>query len=60
MDWLRGVVAKGRYLGLDLGDLGRGGRTELMPLIDPIQFVGAVRISKEDGHLDPSGVTRLR
>jgi dimethylglycine dehydrogenase len=27
-----------------------------MPLIDPKQFVGAVRNS-EDGHLDPSGVT---
>src|SRR5690606_25766759 len=29
---------------------------ELMPLLDPSQFVGAVRNS-EDGHLDPSGVT---
>ena len=27
-----------------------------MPLLDPKEFVGAVR-NKEDGHLDPSGVT---
>ena len=56
MDWLRGVVAKGRYLGLDLEEISAKEAGELMPLIDPKQFVGAVRNS-EDGHLDPSGVT---
>ncbi len=56
MDWLRGVVAKGRYLGLDLEEISAKEAAELMPLIDPKQFVGAVRNS-EDGHLDPSGVT---
>ena len=56
MDWLRGVVAKGRYLGLDLEEISANEAAELMPLIDPKQFVGAVRNS-EDGHLDPSGVT---
>ncbi|MDN5929378.1 MAG: FAD-dependent oxidoreductase [Hyphomicrobiales bacterium] len=56
MDWLRGVVAKGRYLGLDLEEISALEAAELMPLIDPKQFVGAVRNS-EDGHLDPSGVT---
>jgi len=56
MDWLRGVVAKGRYLGLDLEEISAQQAAELMPLIDPKQFVGAVRNS-EDGHLDPSGVT---
>ncbi|HHZ07241.1 MAG TPA: FAD-dependent oxidoreductase [Rhizobiales bacterium] len=56
MDWLRGVVAKGRYLGLDLEEISAEGAHRLMPLLDPKQFVGAVRNS-EDGHLDPSGVT---
>jgi dimethylglycine dehydrogenase len=56
MDWLRGVVAKGRYLGLDLEEISAKEAAELMPLIDPKQFIGAVRNS-EDGHLDPSGVT---
>jgi dimethylglycine dehydrogenase len=56
MDWLRGVVAKGRYLGLDLEEISAREAAELMPLLDPGQFVGAVRNS-EDGHLDPSGVT---
>ncbi|MEZ5805629.1 MAG: FAD-dependent oxidoreductase [Rhizobiaceae bacterium] len=56
MDWLRGVVAKGRYLGLDLEEISAEEAHRLMPLIDPKQFVGAVRNS-EDGHLDPSGVT---
>jgi dimethylglycine dehydrogenase len=56
MDWLRGVVAKGRYLGLDLEEISAEEAHRLMPLIDPTQFVGAVRNS-EDGHLDPSGVT---
>ena len=56
MDWLRGVVAKGRYLGLDLEEISAEEARRLMPLLDPKQFVGAVRNS-EDGHLDPSGVT---
>ena len=56
MDWLRGVVAKGRYLGIDLEEISAREAAELMPLLDPKEFVGAVR-NKEDGHLDPSGVT---
>lgn len=56
LDWLRGVVAKGRYLGIDLEVISPREAAELMPLLDPKQFVGAVR-NKEDGHLDPSGVT---
>ncbi|RWK49573.1 FAD-dependent oxidoreductase [Mesorhizobium sp.] len=56
LDWLRGVVAKGRYLGIDLEEISPGEAAELMPLLDPKQFIGAVR-NKEDGHLDPSGVT---
>ncbi|WP_224544873.1 FAD-dependent oxidoreductase [Mesorhizobium sp. CA16] len=56
LDWLRGVVSKGRYLGIDLEVISAKEAAELMPLIDPSQFVGAIR-NKEDGHLDPSGVT---
>ena len=56
LDWLRGVVSKGRYLGIDLAVISAREAAELMPLIDASQFVGAVR-NKEDGHLDPSGVT---
>ena len=56
MDWLRGVVAKGRYLGIELEEISAAEAGELMPLLDPKEFVGAVR-NKEDGHLDPSGVT---
>ncbi|MEI9424401.1 FAD-dependent oxidoreductase [Mesorhizobium sp. Cs1299R1N1] len=56
LDWLRGVVAKGRYLGIELEEISPKEAAELMPLLDPSQFVGAVR-NKEDGHLDPSGVT---
>ncbi|MER8527818.1 FAD-dependent oxidoreductase [Mesorhizobium sp. M0814] len=56
LDWLRGVVAKGRYLGIELEEISPDEAAELMPLLDPKQFVGAVR-NKEDGHLDPSGVT---
>ncbi|WFP73284.1 FAD-dependent oxidoreductase [Mesorhizobium sp. WSM4906] len=56
LDWLRGVVSKGRYLGIDLEVISPNEAAELMPLLDPKQFVGAVR-NKEDGHLDPSGVT---
>ncbi|MER8786531.1 FAD-dependent oxidoreductase [Mesorhizobium sp. M0983] len=56
LDWLRGVVAKGRYLGIELEEISPAEAAELMPLLDPKQFVGAVR-NNEDGHLDPSGVT---
>ncbi|MEO4000246.1 FAD-dependent oxidoreductase [Mesorhizobium sp. CAU 1732] len=56
MDWLCNVVAKGRYLGIELEEISAQEAGELMPLLDPKEFVGAVR-NKEDGHLDPSGVT---
>ena len=55
-DWLKGVVAKGRYLGIETEIITPEKAHELMPLLDPAQFVGAVR-TVVDGHLDPSGVT---
>jgi dimethylglycine dehydrogenase len=56
MDWLRSLVAKGRYLGIELEEISAKQAGEIMPLLDPNQFVGAVR-TVVDGHLDPSGVT---
>ena len=56
MDWLKGVVAKGRYLGIECNIITPDEAHELMPLLDPKQFVGAVQ-TYVDGHLDPSGVT---
>jgi dimethylglycine dehydrogenase len=56
MDWLRGLVAKGRYLGIELEEISASEAGEIMPLLDPKEFVGAVR-TVVDGHLDPSGVT---
>ncbi|NGO50670.1 GcvT family protein [Allomesorhizobium camelthorni] len=56
MDWLRGLVAKGRYLGIELEEISAKEAGEIMPLLDPKEFVGAVR-TVVDGHLDPSGVT---
>ncbi len=56
LDWLKGVVAKGRYLGIDCNMISAEEAHDLMPLIDPSQFVGAVQ-TYVDGHLDPSGVT---
>jgi dimethylglycine dehydrogenase len=55
-DWLKNVVSKGRYLGIELEIITPGEAHRIMPLLDPAQFVGAVR-TVVDGHLDPSGVT---
>jgi dimethylglycine dehydrogenase len=56
MEFLRGLVAKGRYLGIELEEISAKQAGELMPLLDPKEFVGAIR-TVVDGHLDPSGVT---
>ena len=56
MDWLRNLVAKGRYLDIELEEISAEEAGRLMPLLDPKEFVGAVR-TVVDGHLDPSGVT---
>ena len=40
-DWLKGVYAKGKYLGMDELEIITPERAaELMPLLDPAQFVG--------------------
>lgn len=56
-DWLQSVYTKGKYLGMDDLEIITPQRThELMPLIDPEQFVGAM-YDPIEGHVDPSGVT---
>ncbi len=56
LDWMKGIVAKGRYLGIEAELISPDEAHEIMPLLDPSCFVGAVR-TVVDGHLDPSGVT---
>ncbi|MDJ0627338.1 MAG: FAD-dependent oxidoreductase [Rhodobacter sp.] len=56
LDWLKGLVAKGRYLGIEAELISPDEARDIMPLLDPAQFVGAVK-TEVDGHLDPSGVT---
>jgi len=56
LDWMKGIVAKGRYLGIKADLITPEEAHDLMPLLDPSKFVGAVK-TYVDGHLDPSGVT---
>ncbi len=55
-DWLKSIMAKGRYLGLDARLITPTEAAELMPLVDPSQFVGAL-YDEVEGHLDPYGTT---
>jgi len=56
-DWLKGVYAKGKYLGMEgLELISPQEAAELMPLIDPQHFVGAM-YDPIEGHVDPYGVT---
>jgi len=55
-DWLQSIVAKGRYLDLDAHIISPTEAHELMPLLDPEQFVGAL-YDEVEGHLDPYGTT---
>ena len=55
-DWLKSIMAKGRYMGLDAELISPSEAHELMPLLDPDQFVGAL-YDEVEGHLDPYGTT---
>ncbi len=55
-EWLKSLAAKGRYLGIDSKIITPERAHELMPLLDPACFVGALE-TVVDGHLDPSGTT---
>ncbi len=55
-DWLKSILAKGRYNGLEATLLSPKEAHEMMPLLDPDQFVGAL-YDPVEGHLDPYGTT---
>ncbi|MDA4846047.1 GcvT family protein [Hoeflea poritis] len=55
-DWLKSISAKGRYMGLETEIITPAEAQELMPLLDPDQFVGAL-FDEVEGHVDPYGVT---
>lgn len=55
-EWLKGLAAKGRYLGIESKIITPERAHEIMPLLDPACFVGALE-TVVDGHLDPSGTT---
>lgn len=56
-DWLKGFYAQSKYLGMDdLALITPQEAAELMPLLDPKQFVGAL-YDPIEGHCDPYGVT---
>jgi len=56
-DWLKSIVGKGRYSGLAAEIISPKEAHDLMPLLDPDQFVGAL-YDEIEGHLDPYGTTQ--
>ena len=56
LDWLKMAHARGRYLGMETELISPTEAAELMPLLDPKHFVGAL-LDAHEGHVDPSGVT---
>ena len=55
-DWLKSMHAKGLYLGMETEIISAREAAEIMPLINPDHFVGAL-YDPIEGHLDPSGTT---
>ena len=56
-DWIKGIFAKGKYLGMEgLELVSPEEAARRMPLIDPKKFVGGM-YDPIEGHLDPYGVT---
>ena len=56
-DWLKSIAGKGKYMGIDAHIISPQEAQELMPLLDPRQFVGAL-YDEMEGHLDPYGTTQ--
>ncbi|NDH10596.1 MAG: FAD-dependent oxidoreductase, partial [Actinobacteria bacterium] len=56
MDWLKMSHARGRYLGMETELISAEEAQELLPILDPQYFVGAMWDAHE-GHLDPSQIT---
>jgi dimethylglycine dehydrogenase len=55
-DWFKSLLAKGKYAGGEARLVSVEEAHEMMPLLDPSQFVGAV-FDPHEGHLDPYGTT---
>eukprot|EP01035_Chromulina_nebulosa_P016370 gene16370-21694_t len=55
-DWMKSLLAKGKYASGEATLISAQEAYEMMPLIDPKQFVGAV-FDPHEGHLDPYGTT---
>ncbi|MEZ5843743.1 MAG: FAD-dependent oxidoreductase [Hyphomicrobiaceae bacterium] len=55
-DFLKLMVARARYLGLDMRMMTPEEAGAMCPILDPSHFVGALHNTLE-GHVDPSGVT---
>jgi dimethylglycine dehydrogenase len=56
LDLLKAMHAKGRYLGMQTELISPREAAELMPLLDPKHFTGAL-FDPIEGHVDPYGVT---
>jgi dimethylglycine dehydrogenase len=56
LDLLKAMHAKGRYLGMKTEVISAREAAELMPLLDPKHFTGAL-FDPIEGHVDPYGVT---
>ncbi len=57
LDWLRMLAARGRFHGADQRIIDLEEARELLPIMDPSHFVGALH-DPLTSHVDPSGVTR--
>ncbi len=55
-DWFKSLLAKGKYAGGEARLVSVEEAHEMMPLLDPKEFVGAV-FDPHEGHLDPYGTT---
>ncbi|MCC0028821.1 MAG: GcvT family protein [Brucellaceae bacterium] len=56
LEWLKMAHARGRFLGMETEIITAKEAADMMPLLDPSHFVGALWDPVE-GHLDPSGTT---
>ena len=56
LDWLRMLAARGRFHGAEQRIISIGEAQELLPIMDPSHFVGALH-DPLTSHVDPSGVT---
>ncbi|MBO0139611.1 GcvT family protein [Agrobacterium sp. Ap1] len=55
-DWFKSLLAKGKYAGGEARLVSVEEAHEMMPLLNPKEFVGAV-FDPHEGHLDPYGTT---